>query len=318
MLLLLLHITGNAAFALLVRTARSHRFDYAAVGLTNYATAAVISATALALARPPSLDAAAAFWGTVNGLQYQTTYLLMYVLIGLAGIAVTTSFLRLSVAVPVLASIAIWQEWPRPAQALGLLLAAAALPLLGSTAQRGALAAPSGAGHRHASPIAAGVLIAATILISGSGQLAAKAFAELHRPEQRPVYVFAVYAAATLLSIVTWPWRARLQGPRAPGPRSTARGSGQRNRPFARGRLGRAGASVLLGTVIGAVNVGQIWVLLPALAQVPGVIAFPLAAAGGLTLTALGGRLLWREPLGGRTGAGIALAILAAALVNAG
>ena len=68
---------------------------------------------------------------------------------------------------------------------------------------------------------------------------------------------------------------------------------------------------------IGLVNVGQIWVLLPALAQVPGVIAFPLAAAGGLALAALGGWLFWREPLGGRTGGGIVLAVLAAALANA-
>jgi len=43
----------------------------------------------------------------------------------------------------------------------------------------------------------------------------------------------------------------------------------------------------------------------------------PLAAAGGLSLAALGGWLFWREPLGGRTGAGIMLAVLAAALANA-
>ena len=74
---------------------------------------------------------------------------------------------------------------------------------------------------------------------------------------------------------------------------------------------------MLLGVVIGLVNLGQIWVLLPALAQLPGVIAFPVAAAGGLSLAALGGWLFWREPLGGRTGAGILLAVAAAALANA-
>jgi multidrug transporter EmrE-like cation transporter len=75
--------------------------------------------------------------------------------------------------------------------------------------------------------------------------------------------------------------------------------------------------SVALGALIGAVNVAQIWVLLPALAQVPGVVAFPVSAAGGLALATLGGWVFWREPLAGRTGAGIVLAMLAASLANA-
>jgi multidrug transporter EmrE-like cation transporter len=46
------------------------------------------------------------------------------------------------------------------------------------------------------------------------------------------------------------------------------------------------------------------------------VIAFPIASAGGLALAVLGGRVFWKERLNGRTGAGIALALGAAALVN--
>lgn len=42
MLFLVLHLVGNAAFTLLVRFARSARFDYATVGTMNYATGALI------------------------------------------------------------------------------------------------------------------------------------------------------------------------------------------------------------------------------------------------------------------------------------
>src|SRR5919199_4964190 len=136
MVYLVLHIVGNAAFALLVKAARAPRFNYPVVGLSNYATAALVALVALAAAGLPALDGRAALFGAVNGLQYQTTYLLMYVLIGMAGIAVTSSFLRLSVAVPVLASIVIWQEWPTPLQGAGLVLAGAALPLLSGSARR--------------------------------------------------------------------------------------------------------------------------------------------------------------------------------------
>ena len=107
MLFLALHTLGNAAFLLLVRVGRGPRFSYPAVGLANYVTAAVIAAAALLAARLPDVLPAAGLYGAVNGAQYQVTYLLMYVLLGRVGVAVTTSFLRLSVAVPVLASIAI-------------------------------------------------------------------------------------------------------------------------------------------------------------------------------------------------------------------
>jgi hypothetical protein len=300
-----LHIAGNAAFLLLVRVGRSRRFAYGVVGLANYATAAAIAVATLAAARLASMDGRAVLFGAVNGAQYQVTYLLMYVLLGMAGVAVTTSLMRLSVAVPVLASIGVWREWPTPVQAAGLSLAAVALPLLSSSARRQAQQR-AGLGERGPSRLGVGALVGSTILISGCGLLAAKAFAELAQPAQRPVYVAAAYVVATLLSVFTWPWRPRpvaLAGVAEGG----MRGAGRR----------RLVESVALGVVVGTLNVAQLSALLPALAQVPGIVAFPLAAAGGLALATCGAWLFWREPLGGRTGTGIALTGLAAALANA-
>ena len=130
MLYLALHIVGNAAFLLLVRVGRGPRYDYPLVGLANYATATALAALALAWQGPPAPDVRAALLGATNGAQYQTTYILMFTLYGLLGVAVTTGLLRLSVVVPVLASVFLWGEWPTAAQGAGLLLAACALPLL--------------------------------------------------------------------------------------------------------------------------------------------------------------------------------------------
>jgi drug/metabolite transporter (DMT)-like permease len=346
MVFLALHIAGNAAFLLLVRVGRGRRFDYPVVGLANYATAAALAAAALAWQAPPFPDARAAAFGAANGAQYQVTYVLMYALYGLLGVAVTTSLLRLSVVVPVLASVALWGEWPTPVQGAGLLLAAAALPLLSAPARPGG-AAPAGPlgwgsprggagtpprqkkdshpatpcrprpGRRGGDPDAPSgpgwpvlALAGVTVLVSGVGLLAAKAFAELDRPDQRPVYVLAVYAVATLLAALAWPWRARLRSAPLPDPSRSGAGT-----PGADGR-GRGARSVALGVLVGAFNIGQIWVLLPALAQIPAVLAFPLAAAGGLALATLGARLLWRERFSRRAGIGIGLAMLAAALAN--
>ena len=292
MLFLLLHVVGNAAFLLLVRVGRGARFDYPVVGLTNYATAAFLAAMGLAAARLEGIEPLAALFGAVNGAQYQLTYQLMYVLFGLVGVAVTTSIMRLSVVVPVMASILVWGEWPNAPQAVGLLMAAAALPLLsgiGGAPQAGRVARFGNL-----------VLIAGTLFVSGCGLLAAKAFAELGRPEQRPVYVLTCYVVATLLSLAAWPARGRMQGART----VTARDAWKR--------------SVALGALVGAVNAGQIWVLLPALERVPGVIAFPVASAGGLALAVVGAWALWRERLSRRAAAGVLLALGAAALANAG
>jgi drug/metabolite transporter (DMT)-like permease len=319
MFFLALHIAGNAAFLLLVRVGRGRRFDYPIVGLTNYATAAALAAAALVWLAPPAPDARAALFGAANGAQYQVTYGRMFALYGLVGVAVTTSLLRLAVVVPLLASITLWGEWPTAPQAAGLLLAIGALPLLSTPARsqpspRTTASAAGAAGDAPAPPAAPRarvfVLATATVLISGVGLLAAKAFAELDQPDQRPVYVLMVYAVATVLAAGAWPWRAHFQSAAPPDLGAAGTPSPQSDR---RGRLAR---SLALGALVGAVNIGQIWVLLPALAQVPGALAFPLAAAGGLALATLGAHVLWHERVGRRAGIGIALAMLAAALAN--
>jgi drug/metabolite transporter (DMT)-like permease len=300
---LALHIVTNATFLLLVSIGRRPRFYYPLVGFTNYATAGVLALVALALSGPARLAPAAALWGAVNGAQYQVTYLLMFVLYGMVGLAVTSSVMRLSVVVPVLASIAIWNEWPTLPQAAGLALAACALPLLTRGSARinasAGSQAPGSLVHIETPRAMLGrvTLMGVTLLISGCGLLAAKAFAELEQPEQRPVYVLAAYTTATVLSVIAWPWHRHFS--------ATPRGDAAQTR-----------RSLALGIVVGAMNIAQIWVLLPALAEVPGVIAFPVAAAGGLALATLGARFLLHERLPWPAYAGIGLAMLAAALAN--
>ncbi|MGI8912485.1 MAG: hypothetical protein ACR2JY_01640 [Chloroflexota bacterium] len=283
----MLQIIGNAAFTLFVRVARHQKFDYLLFGATNYAVAAAVS-LALLLQAPAPASPTVVLYGIVNGMQYQVTFLLMYAMLSMTGVAVMTSFLRLSVFIPTIASIAIWSEYPSPVQAVGLALTALALPLLGTAASRTAPAA-----WRSWRPLS---LILTTMLFSGAGLLAAKAFSELHLEAQRPVYLVAAYGTATVLSVLTWPLRPRLERTQAPGGVWQALG---------------------LGIITGLCNIGQLAAFLRGLAVVPGIIAFPVTAAGGLLVVTLVGRLAWNERIAGRAGAGIVLALAAVALVNA-
>lgn len=292
MLLLVAHLIGNAAFTLLVRFARSPRFDYATVGATNYATGAMLAVAVFIAtgADAPSWASLAA--GAVNGAQYQLTFLFMHALIGVGGIAVATSVLRLAAAVPVVASMVVWREPVSLVQAGGLVLAVIALPLLAGVNPSIRARHDLGA---YPSTARVAITVVATLFVTGAGLLAAKVFAELSVPDDRPAYVAAAYLTATAFSAITW--------------RRQPRGDG---RHTATGRVQSLG----LGVVTGAVNFGQLSAFLPALASVPGVIAFPIAAAGGLMCTVIGGWAFFRERLTVRHSAGLALAVTAAALMN--
>ncbi|MAG35579.1 MAG: hypothetical protein CL878_04950 [Dehalococcoidia bacterium] len=309
MIYLLLHILGNTVFLLAVRVARQRR-HYLLIGATNYVTAFVLATIVLVQsAVVPSWQALAL--GSVQGVQYQTMFLLLFVLLGRSGVAVVVALLRLSVAIPTVASIVIWQEYPSIWQGLGLVLAAIALPLL-SAARRpretGAQEEPSPAESASRNPLAvrAGTVafVALVLLLGGMGLLAAKTFAEMRREEQRPAYNFGTFATATLLSAISWPLRHRFTKPL----------SQHQQRPSSQTRAVRI--ALALGVATGITNIAQIELLLRALVHVSGTIAFPLTAAATQVLTAGAGWLFWREPLRGRAAVGVAVGLVAAVLMN--
>ena len=146
--------------------------------------------------------------------------------------------------------------------------------------------------------------LALVLLLGGTGLLAAKSFAELSQEEQRPAYNFGTFATATALSALSWPLRHRFTKP------LSQRGQYQGQRPHA------VRSALALGIAIGITNIAQIELLLRALAQVSGTIAFPLTTAVSTVLTAGAAWLFWKEPLGGRAAVGVACGLLAATLMN--
>ena len=111
------------------------------------------------------------------------------------------------------------------------------------------------------------------LLLGGMGLLAAKSFAELRQEEQRPAYNFGTFATATALSALSWPLRHRFTKPLS----QSGRYQGQR--PHA------ATSALALGMAIGITNIVQIELLLRALVQVSGTIAFPLTGSGHVNST---------------------------------
>ena len=181
-------IFGNFVFAMSLRLARDRKYHYLTVGTINYGVAAVLAVAWLLWQGSPTLDLLVIALGIVNGLQYQISLAVLFTVVELVGIGITFGIIRLSIALPTLASIFLWGEQPAALQVAGLALAFVALPLLGSDAHQAAR------GQRGRSLLTWGVLLAVLIL-SGAGFLAAKAFTVWSTPDYQPLYTLPRYSS---------------------------------------------------------------------------------------------------------------------------
>ena len=282
-------VIGNFVFAMSLRQARSSGYNYLAVGTINYAIAAVIAVVWAAWSGIPGFSLPVVVLGAINGLQYQVSLVVLFWVVKLVGIGITFGIVRLSIALPTLASIFLWGEQPTALQVVGMLLAFAALPLLGADAHQAARDRPGRSLRTW------GVLVA-VLFLSGAGFTAAKAFSVWSTPDYQPLYNASVFVAATLCAAVIWPLRTRIRLPDWGGV------SLRRN--------------IGLGVVMGATNLFQIAMLLRALEVLPGTIVFPLTATVGLATTLLGGMVLFGERFGRITAIGIVLALFAIVFIN--
>jgi multidrug transporter EmrE-like cation transporter len=72
------------------------------------------------------------------------------------------------------------------------------------------------------------------------------------------------------------------------------------------------------GALLGATNFGNYLFLVLALTALPGLVVYPVIAAGEVGLLAVAGVVLWKEKVGVRSWLGIALAVIAIFLIQLG
>lgn len=283
-------VFGNFVFAMSLRWARGRQFHYLTVGTINYAVAAMLAVVWMLFNRPPDFALPVILLGAINGLQYQISLAVLFTVVEFVGIGITFGIIRLSIALPTLASIFLWGEHPAALQVVGLLLAFVALPLLGADAHQATRTRPGRSLQMW------GVLIV-VLFLSGTGFTAAKAFSVWSTPEYQPLYTASVFVAATVGVGFVWPLRKRFRLP-------------DWQAASLRHNIG-------LGVFMGAANLFQIAMLLRALAVLPGTVVFPLAATVGLATTLVGGMVLFGERFGRVTAIGIVLSLFAIAFINA-
>ena len=278
MIALVVNIVFTVAFFHVIRSAQSRGCNVMVVAVINYLVASPICFLLSYAQSNTQLSGETLLWGSVQGVCFIGTYYLLCTSMSISGMAIATAILRLSVVIPVLASVYVWGEIPTTFQVVGIVACVVSLPLIGLRQS----------GDRQ--PITRKFLMLMGLLLVGMGiaSTSSKAFVEANVPDVQTTFIgvlFGVAAIGGLLCFISPVWRENRTG-------------------------------VVDGVKLGLVNVVSIVSYLVALEELAGVVVFPIQAAAGLILNTLFAVWVWKERFSNKTMVGMAIAVLGLIFVN--
>ncbi|MEE2753393.1 MAG: DMT family transporter [Candidatus Latescibacterota bacterium] len=278
MIALVANVFFSIAFFHVIRSAQSKGHNVMLVALVNYLVASPVCFLLSYAQGNLSLSSDTLFWGTIQGVCFIGTYYLLCTSMSVSGMAIATAILRLSVVIPVLASVIAWGEIPTTFQVVGIIACVVSRPLIGLR-QSGDL-----------QPITGRFLFLMALLFVGMGiaNTSSKAFVEAQVPDVQTTYIgvlFGVAAIGGFFCFLSPVWRRNITG-------------------------------WWDGMKLGLVNVVSIVTYLVALEELAGVVVFPIQAAAGLILNTLFAVGVWHERFSSKTMVGMAIAMFGLIFVN--
>ncbi|MEW6356687.1 MAG: hypothetical protein AB1696_10195 [Planctomycetota bacterium] len=279
MIWLILAIILSTAFGHVMKWAVARGCSTPLVGAVNYliaSTAAVLLAQA---GRGLHYDRPILIIGLIGGVSYAVAIVAIFNVIRLAGLAITGTLMRISTMVGVSGAILFFHEMPSAAQWGGIALTVATFAIL------------KPATGRHIETTRGWPLVVNTILVilgNGVGFFAWKMVPAWGCGDQRLEFLSLLFGIPMVTCAVE---------------------SGIRWKNLTR-------PAVVIGVVLGLVNICSVNSSLLALQGIPAVVFFPIYSCGGLILNAATAAVLWRERMSKRTIIGIAIAAVALLLMN--
>ncbi len=249
------------------------------VGAINYLIAASVCGVLWHLQSPkPPVHLAAGF-GVAIGLGFAGMYWLLLINFSMVGAAISQCVARLSLLLPVLASILFFDRYvPGMWQAAGIVLVLASLPLLTQANPLGLKVH-----NRWKAPC-----LLVLFLLHGTLNILIKAYT-FHVPEGGQAALLTFVFGTAFVGLLA----AGIMGGKRP----------------------TFGACVC-GVVLGLINIAANYCRLFAIVAIPGAIFFSVEAAAIVALSTVVGAVLWKERFSARSLLGLALAIAAVALIS--
>jgi drug/metabolite transporter (DMT)-like permease len=304
-LFLLLKVTSAVGMGLVLKRADARSIERLPLIRTNYAVAAVIGFFASVALGQIHISNQAALLAAVTGVLFVAGLLIWTRAIQAAGLALSVVAMRTAVVIPLLASAIIWHERPAPLELIGSAVGLLALALVlsevatrrtsvaDSTIANDAKSEPSSALIAHRSSLlGSSALLWLVLLFFADGLVMTAALIfrkELPLNETMPFQTVIFVAAFMVTTMLYYLRRARLEP-----------------------------EILKWGALLGTANFGNYLFLVLALSVLPGLVVYPVIAAGEVGFLAVAGVVFWKEKVGVRSWLGIALAVLALVLIQLG
>lgn len=278
MIYLVLQTILGSSFILCVRWFQQRDNNVLTIGIINYVVGAIASVFWFLVWGKGWITPSVILTGGMNGICYFFSFLLLIVIVSVKGAATTSIIARMSILLPILYGILVWSERPSVWQSIGILLAMTSLGLVGN--RRTNVAQQDHAWYVAGLPVL-------FFLLAGTGRISQDMFNHLCQPEQRPAHLAIAFSVAavpsTILFIVRRHWPTMVEW--------------------------------VMGTILGLINVIQVYCLLKALQVYPDYIVFPVTSAAALVFTTLMAVWMLKERLRLTTYAGIGFAVCALLLL---
>ena len=279
LLFLCLTITFSSGVALTVKAANHQQVNLGHFLVVNYAVC-----TGSLMASDGWRQIEAISWqvwslGIFVGCMYVVCLWLFDKAITAAGLALSTTLMRLSAAIPTLGSLLFYAEKSSPVQMIGMALAFCCLPLASREplfSRQRAVKALRG--------MVWGVLLFAAY---GVTDFSFKILAELDPQADPKFFMVPIFCTALLVTLPTL---------------------------LKQGKPGKP--SLVWGSLLGITNVLTTFFWFKALALIPGSIAFPTLGLGVIAITTVAGLVIWHEKLRPANYIFLALACISVFLIN--
>lgn len=283
MIFLLANILFASTFALCIKWVENRsRENIITVGMINYVIAATVSLFEFGQLDVQRLTWSGAISGGTMGVSYFIAFFFCIYAIKWIGVANATVVGILSILVPILFGVGLWNERPNVLQWVGIGLALISLSLIG---RKGDATCRGTVPDR---PWFSPWVIIGFFVLCGASRLAQESFRHTSDEYQRPVFLTAAFMVAAIPAVVVLLVQQK---------KITA-------------------SEWMFGTAMGLANILQIHFILKSLKQYDGFIVFPLTSAGGLMFVTFVATRMMGERLGPLTYTGIAIACFSLALLN--
>ncbi len=254
----LLTIFCSTSIALILKYSDVKKGETIVLLAANYLIASIIAFISLILFKNPLFTFQTFFFGMFLGLLFVLSFFVFAKAIGLAGTGLATTTSRLSVVIPILLSIIIYNETPNEYHLLGIILTFITFILFYFSIR----------GNRKEGDGFKKYIILILVFVGiGFNDFAMKIFKNWRMSDEEPYFVFFIFTFAFFFSSMFILLK----------------------------KIKPETHTIFTGLIMGIPNVFSTIFLLAALAILPGIIVYPLMNVGVIVATTLLAFIFWNE-----------------------